>query len=100
MVQIHGTTSTRSLTKRKPPARNLRSSVLPPPPLPGLAPAATSSLWFGHHEGGDDAAVLTEGAEAIAIQALGFIASDPELLPRFLSITGIEAFAIRQAAQE
>ncbi|MEP9398396.1 DUF3572 domain-containing protein [Mesorhizobium sp. KR2-14] len=42
----------------------------------------------------------TEGAEAIAIQALGFVASDPELLPRFLSITGIEASAIRQAAQE
>lgn len=41
-----------------------------------------------------------EAAEAIAIQALGFIAADPELLPRFLAITGIEATAIRQAAGE
>jgi Protein of unknown function (DUF3572) len=43
---------------------------------------------------------IHEGAEAIAIQALGFIASDPDLLPRFLSITGIEASAIRHAARE
>jgi len=41
-----------------------------------------------------------EQAEALAIQALGFIAADPELLPRFLAITGIEASAIRQAARE
>lgn len=41
-----------------------------------------------------------EGAEAIAIQALGFIAADPELLPRFLALTGIDAAAIRQAARE
>lgn len=41
-----------------------------------------------------------EAAEALAIQALGFVASDPGLLPRFLSITGIEASAIRQAAGE
>ena len=41
-----------------------------------------------------------ENAEALSIQALGFIASDPELLPRFLAITGIEAGAIREAARE
>lgn len=41
-----------------------------------------------------------ESADAIAIQALGFIAADPELLPRFLALTGIEAAAIRQAARE
>lgn len=41
-----------------------------------------------------------ENAEALAIQALGFIAADPELLPRFLAITGIEASAIRHAARE
>ncbi|WEX11709.1 DUF3572 domain-containing protein [Chelativorans sp. AA-79] len=39
-------------------------------------------------------------AEAIAISALAFIASDPQLLPRFLSLTGIEADQIRQAARE
>jgi hypothetical protein len=41
-----------------------------------------------------------ESAETIAIEALGFVAADPELLPRFLAITGIEAQAIRQAARE
>ncbi|WP_163269788.1 DUF3572 domain-containing protein [Chelativorans alearense] len=41
-----------------------------------------------------------EQAEAIAIQALSFIASDSELLPRFLALTGIEAGQIRQAANE
>jgi hypothetical protein len=41
-----------------------------------------------------------DNAEALAIQALGFVASDPELLPRFLAITGIEAHSIRQAAGE
>ena len=41
-----------------------------------------------------------EQAEAIAIQALGFVASDLELLPRFLAMTGIEAHSIRQAAGE
>lgn len=41
-----------------------------------------------------------ETAEALAIQALGFIASDPTLLPRFLAITGIEASQIRSAAQQ
>jgi hypothetical protein len=41
-----------------------------------------------------------ENAEALAIQALGFVAADPDLLPRFLAITGIEAGSIRQAARE
>ena len=39
-------------------------------------------------------------AESVAIAALGFVAGDPDLLPRFLAITGIEAQAIRQAASE
>jgi hypothetical protein len=39
-------------------------------------------------------------AEGIAIEALGFVAADPELLPRFLAITGIDAQAIRRAARE
>ncbi|MCO6051982.1 DUF3572 domain-containing protein [Mesorhizobium sp. RP14(2022)] len=41
-----------------------------------------------------------EAAQALAIQALAFVASDPDLLPRFLSITGIEADTIRLAARE
>jgi hypothetical protein len=43
---------------------------------------------------------MREEAEAVAISALGFVASDPELLPRFLAITGIEAGSIREAARE
>jgi hypothetical protein len=41
-----------------------------------------------------------EQAEALAVQALTFIAADPELLPRFLALTGIEAGQIRRAARE
>jgi len=43
---------------------------------------------------------MREEAEALAIRALGFVAADPELLPRFLAITGIEAQSIRRAASE
>lgn len=43
---------------------------------------------------------MREQAEAVAVQALGFIAADPQLLPRFLAITGIEAQSIRHAASE
>lgn len=39
-----------------------------------------------------------EQAEALAVEALAFIASDQQLLPRFLAITGIEAQDIRRAA--
>lgn len=39
-------------------------------------------------------------AEAIAIEALAWLAQDKELLPRFLTLTGIEATSIRQAARE
>ena len=38
--------------------------------------------------------------EAVAIAALGFVAGDPELLPRFLALTGIDAAAVRRAAAE
>lgn len=39
-------------------------------------------------------------AEQLAIAALGYIATDPTLLPRFLALTGIEANQIRQVATE
>ncbi|MGN6142436.1 MAG: DUF3572 domain-containing protein [Mesorhizobium sp.] len=45
-------------------------------------------------------ASMREEAEAVAIRALGFVAADPELLPRFLALTGIEASSIRRAAAE
>jgi len=41
-----------------------------------------------------------EGAETLAIAALGFIAADPERLGRFLAITGIGPDSIRAAARE
>jgi hypothetical protein len=47
-----------------------------------------------------DPASMSEEAEAIAIRALGFVAADTELLPRFLALTGIEAASIRRAAAE
>jgi hypothetical protein len=39
-------------------------------------------------------------AHELAIVALGYIAGDPEQLPRFLALTGIDAGAIRAAAEE
>jgi hypothetical protein len=45
-----------------------------------------------------DRTIEREAAEQLAIAALGFVAGDPELLPRFLAITGIEAKDIRRAA--
>lgn len=44
--------------------------------------------------------ITQDQAEAVALQALGYLASDPELLPRFLALSGIEAGQIRQAAAE
>ena len=46
------------------------------------------------------AAMSQEQAQSIAIAALGFIAADERLLPRFLALTGIEAATIRSAAAE
>jgi hypothetical protein len=41
-----------------------------------------------------------EAAETLAIQALGFLAEEPERLGAFLSVTGIAHEDIRQAARE
>jgi hypothetical protein len=41
-----------------------------------------------------------QAAEMVAIQALGYLAAEPERLRRFLDITGIEAADIRAAARE
>ena len=41
-----------------------------------------------------------EAAETLAIQALTFIAEDPDRLGRFLGTTGIDAGQIRAAARE
>ena len=39
-------------------------------------------------------------AETVAIQALSFIAEEPERLGRFLALTGLEAQSLRDAARE
>ncbi|MYZ46671.1 DUF3572 family protein [Rhizobiales bacterium L72] len=39
-------------------------------------------------------------AEEIAVAALGYIASDPRLLERFLSLSGIDPAEIRSAASD
>ena len=44
--------------------------------------------------------MTTEEPEQIAITALSYIAADPVLLPRFLSLTGITVSDIRSAARE
>ena len=41
-----------------------------------------------------------EAARDLAIVALGFVASDPEQLSRFLALTGIDPGSIRAAAEE
>ncbi|MBO0662646.1 DUF3572 domain-containing protein [Jiella sp. MQZ9-1] len=41
-----------------------------------------------------------EAAADIAIAALGFIAADEKLLPRFLALTGLDPAQLRDAARE
>lgn len=44
--------------------------------------------------------VGTEAAQALAVDALGFLAGDPERLSRFLAVTGLEAHELRAAAAD
>jgi Protein of unknown function (DUF3572) len=46
------------------------------------------------------AADRLDAASELAIEALGFIAADPEQLSRFLALSGIDPGAIRRAAAE
>ena len=41
-----------------------------------------------------------EGARALAIDALGFLAGDPVLMNRFLQLSGLEAHELRMAAAD
>ncbi len=50
--------------------------------------------------GKPDVAGRQEAARALAIVALGFIASDTKELTRFLALTGIDPGSIRIAAEE
>jgi hypothetical protein len=42
----------------------------------------------------------TEDAEAMAIQILGWLISQPDLLNRFMALVGVDAGSIRRAAAE
>lgn len=46
------------------------------------------------------APVNTEQAESIAVQILVWLTGQPDLLGRFLALSGVEAGSIRQAAAE
>src|SRR5688572_21247610 len=41
-----------------------------------------------------------EQAEELAIKVLGWLTQDPDMMGRFLALSGIEAGSIRQAARE
>ena len=51
-------------------------------------------------QGGQPSPEQLAVAEALAIDALGFIAAEPERLGRFLALTGIGPASIRDAARE
>jgi hypothetical protein len=44
--------------------------------------------------------ITRELAEMLAIQALSFLADEPERIDRFLALTGIESQSLRDAARE
>ena len=43
--------------------------------------------------------ITSDDAEVIALQALGFLADDPQRLSRFLSLTGMEPVHLRPTAK-
>lgn len=47
---------------------------------------------------GANAELRREGAEEIAISALGYLASDPERIEVFLTVSGIDPGSLREAA--
>jgi hypothetical protein len=49
---------------------------------------------------GKGAAINRDGAEALAVSALGFLASEPERLERFMALTGLAPDTLRSAAGE
>ena len=53
-----------------------------------------------HLRGRSGGGAARAAAEALAVEALGFLAAEPERLGRFLAMTGIGAEAIRDAASE
>ncbi len=44
--------------------------------------------------------INTEEAEVIALNALGFLAADPQRLQRFLDLSGLDLQAIRESASD
>lgn len=65
-----------------------------------MPPALCGDISGAMSDSRKSAAISPQQAEQVAVEALAFLASDPELLPRFLALSGIEANQIRQAALE
>jgi hypothetical protein len=57
-------------------------------------------MSIGRPNPGRAGTMTRDEAEAVGVRALAFVAGDPDLLPRFLSITGIEPGRIREAARQ
>jgi hypothetical protein len=68
-----------------------------PKPEPRQKGAGKAAMGY---ERPKPARVSPDKAFEIAVQALSWLASDPERLDRFLSLTGIDHGHIREAAQE
>jgi len=51
-----------------------------------------------HPRGGGDGGAARDAAEVLAVDALSFLAAEPERLGRFLALTGIGPDEIRSAA--
>ncbi len=81
---IPGNASAKGLTKGKP-------SSLRPAALLGYTHAMHAQRLL---------TIDRQAAEELATAALGFVAADQQLLPRFLALSGIEAGQIRRAAAE
>jgi hypothetical protein len=62
--------------------------ILRPSPATGLAKPARRQAW------------TREGAQALALAALDFLAGDPERISRFLSLSGLDPNTLREAAAE
>jgi hypothetical protein len=61
------------------------------PPLPHRPPIYKSDARKSRTE---------ENAETLAVEALSFLAADPERLSRFLSLSGVDIASLRHAAAQ
>lgn len=71
-----------------------------PEPKPARKPGAGFDDGFGRQTGPRHGPITTEKAEELAIEALAFLAGEPERLDRFLGLTGLDHASIRSAATQ